>query len=215
MKGSIMKFMVLRWALIISFLFTGTSFSQDTSITGDNLKVERSKRKEYESEFKSAKTVFTVGSALAAAGFTTFLVSGNNEMVLPLGSTLFFMGHTGLIMTGVSISKMKRIVIEANGKDEFSWAPTSGWALYGGGWAAIAAGIPVMAIGINNEVSPMVIAGIAGMGVGEVLHILSLVKFNQQRRYWNRNFNQISFSPGLFFDENRNCLLGLNFKCNY
>ncbi len=110
---------------------------------------------------------------------------------------------------------MKRITIEANGKDEYSWAPKSGWVHYVSGWGVIAAAIPVMIIGIQNDLSPMIIGGIAGSGLGEVLHVISWFKFNQQKKYWNNKFDQLSFSPRLLFDENKNCLLGINFQYNF
>ncbi len=91
-----MKRFNLKWAIIFPLLITSASFPQSSSITGDNLELEIGKRGKYESQFKNTRTLFTVGSVMTFAGLFCF-VSGTSDLVLPLGGTLFSIGHAGLI----------------------------------------------------------------------------------------------------------------------
>lgn len=205
----------LRKALVFTLLLASISFSESSTTTDAKHGDGTNRKIAYESQFNSAQTLFTVGSAMTFVGLISVTVSGNSDLVLPLGGTLFSIGHAGLIMAGISTSKMKRIVIKANEKDEFSWAPKSGWINYGVGWGLIAAGIPVMIIGMQKDISPMVIGGIAGLGLGEVMHISSWFKFNRGRQYWRNNFDNLSFSPSIYFDENKHCIFDCNLKYNF
>ena len=215
MKGMAMKNVFLKMALILTLLLASALYSQSNITTTENTGGGENKKQEYESQFNNAQSLFAVGSAMTVVGLLAVTVSGNADIVAPIGGTLFGIGHAGLIMTGISISKMKRIVIEMNGKDEFSWAPKSGWIYYGVGWGAIAAGISVMIIGMQKDISPMVIGGIAGLGLGEIMHITSWVKFTQGKKYWKSNFDQISFSPNIYFDENKHCMVGCILQYNF
>lgn len=204
-----------RKALVFSLLLASTSFSQSSATTDENNGTGTNRKNAYESQFTNTKTLFKVGSAMTFAGLISVSVSGNSDLVLPLGGTLFSIGHAGLIMAGISTSKMKRIVIEANGKDEFSLAPKSGWINYGAGWGLIAVGIPVMIIGMQKDISPMVIGGIAGLGLGEAMHISSWFKFNESRQFWRNNFDNLSFLPSVYFDENKHCIVDCNLQYNF
>jgi len=207
---------VLKKILTFALLFTSISFSQGSAITDENIGIGTNRKSAHESQYNNARTLFTIGSVMTFAGLISITVSGNDDLVLPIGGTLFGIGHAGLIMTGVSTSKMKRIAVEANKIEEFSWVPKSGWINYSVGWGLIAAGIPVMVIGINNDISPMVFGGIAGLILGEAMHISSWFKFNKNRKYWTKGFeNNLSFLPGIYFDENRSCVVNCNLKYNF
>lgn len=211
-----MKFSSIRNSLLLLTIATTLTFSQSEDMKEDVGGSKTGITKESDSQFNTQKTLFTVGSVLAVTGLVAVTVSGNADIVAPIGGTLFGIGHIGMIMAGISSSKMKKIVNEADGNDKNSWSvPQSGWGYYGVGWGAFAVGIPVIGIGIKNSVGPMVIGGVATLGLGEVMHIISYIKFVKTKNYCVRKMNVFSFSPKIQFDNDKRCLLGCNLQYNF
>jgi|WetSurMetagenome_2_1015567.scaffolds.fasta_scaffold156693_2 hypothetical protein len=183
------------------FVFFSLAFAQADSAglpTGDTTGTAAS----FEQRAKNAQTLFTAGSIMAITGlFAIAIYSSEQDLFSALGTTLVTVGHTGLIMTGISKNMMKKVVLEKYPKLSFDFETTSGWVVYGSGLGIEAAGFTCLILAVKNENDLLGWGGVIGVVLGEVVTRASWFYFRNNMKYWKNMYENVSVSPQVRINE--------------
>jgi len=204
----------LRGAFYLTlFLLFSLSYAQPES--SDTLKNIYGGSAPYEQRAKTAQNLFTAGSIMAITGLIAISVSGNTEQAQSLGTALLVAGHSGMILTGISVGMMKKSVLEKYPKLDFDFEPTSGWKVYGAGLGIEAVGLTCIILAAKNTNDILGWGGVIGILAGELVTKLSWFSFHGQMKYWKNMFENVSVSPQVHMEKNGSNLFGSVLSVNF
>jgi len=191
-------------------------FDDISNINAENKKVntattlDSASKSSFSNAYNTGTALFAVGSCMTFSGFAV-AVAGTSEAAKTVGTTLFIVGESGLLLCGISNVMMNAALKKYTGN------PTSGgsagWIFQGGSLLSMGAGIGLIISALTTDLEDLVIPGLILVESGVVLSPLSWVFYLKHRRKMLKIFKRVTIQPHLSYNLNKSTTL--NFLVNF